>query len=35
MKVKQTVTNMPDIGELTLVSVELNYNSPCLFFKAN
>ena len=35
MKVKLTVTKVPDIGELTLVPVELNYSGSCPFFKAS
>ena len=33
MKVKLTVMNVPDIGEVTPVPVELNYSGPCPFFK--
>ena len=33
MKVKLTVKNVPDIGEVTPVPVELNYSGPCPFFK--
>ena len=33
MKVKLTVMNVPDIGEVTPVPLELNYSGPCPFFK--
>ncbi len=33
MKVKLTVTNVTDIGDVTPVPLELNYSGPCPFFK--
>jgi uncharacterized repeat protein (TIGR04076 family) len=33
MKVKITITNVTDIGEVTPVPVELNYSGPCPYFK--